>query len=239
MLTNVSQFFKWYISNTNGASLIAQLVKNPPAMLETWVRSLGWEDLLEKGKVTHSSILAWRIPKGRKESDKTEWLSLSSNTNNPTYNFFKTYKGLSSVEVINKCKFLSHPPDSLASYDINIVNSTCVLLDLLNRFTYFIAYISYMCSVGSNLFATPRTVAWQAPLSREFSRQEPRSGLLFPPPGDLPHPGIKPESLSSPALAGRFFTTAPPGKPLKHIYLHYIYICVWLHQVLCWGLWDL
>ena len=40
------------------ASLVAQLVKNPPAMQETWVRSLGWEDLLEKGKVTHSSILA-------------------------------------------------------------------------------------------------------------------------------------------------------------------------------------
>ena len=39
-------------------SLVAQLVKNPPAMWETWVRSLGWEDPLEKGKVTHSSILA-------------------------------------------------------------------------------------------------------------------------------------------------------------------------------------
>ena len=44
------------------ASLVAQLVKNPPAMWETWVLSLGWEDLLEKGKATHSSILAWRIP---------------------------------------------------------------------------------------------------------------------------------------------------------------------------------
>ena len=43
-------------------SLVAQLVKNPPAMWETWLRSLGWEDPLEKGKVTHSSILAWRIP---------------------------------------------------------------------------------------------------------------------------------------------------------------------------------
>ena len=41
---------------------MAQLVKNPPAMRETWVRSLGWEDPLEKGKATHSSILAWRIP---------------------------------------------------------------------------------------------------------------------------------------------------------------------------------
>ena len=44
------------------ASLVAQLVNNPPAVWETWVRSLGWEDPLEKGKATHSSILAWRIP---------------------------------------------------------------------------------------------------------------------------------------------------------------------------------
>ena len=44
------------------ASLVAQLVKNLPAMWETWVRSLGWEDPLEKGTATHSSILAWRIP---------------------------------------------------------------------------------------------------------------------------------------------------------------------------------
>ena len=39
-----------------------QMVKNPPAMWETWVRSLGWEDTLEEGMVTHPSILAWRIP---------------------------------------------------------------------------------------------------------------------------------------------------------------------------------
>ena len=42
--------------------LVAHMVKNLPAMLETWVRSLGWEDPLEKGKATHSNILAWRIP---------------------------------------------------------------------------------------------------------------------------------------------------------------------------------
>ena len=41
--------------------LVAQLVKNPPATRETWVRPQGWEDPLEKGKTTHSSILAWRI----------------------------------------------------------------------------------------------------------------------------------------------------------------------------------
>ena len=44
------------------SSLVAQLVKNPPAVLETWVRSLGWEDALEKEKAPHSSVLAWRIP---------------------------------------------------------------------------------------------------------------------------------------------------------------------------------
>ena len=44
------------------ASLVARLVKNPLAMWETWVRSLGWEDALEEGKATHSSILAQRIP---------------------------------------------------------------------------------------------------------------------------------------------------------------------------------
>ena len=44
------------------ASLVAQMVKIPPAMQESWVQSLGWEDPLEKGMATHSSILAWRIP---------------------------------------------------------------------------------------------------------------------------------------------------------------------------------
>ena len=57
------------------ASLVAQLVKNLPAMPETRVRSLGWKDPLEKGKAPHSGILAWRIPWtvwGCKESDMTE-----------------------------------------------------------------------------------------------------------------------------------------------------------------------
>ena len=47
------------------ASLLTQLIKNLPAMQETWVQSLGWEDPLEKGMATHSSILAWRIPMDR------------------------------------------------------------------------------------------------------------------------------------------------------------------------------
>ena len=61
------------------------------------------------------------------------------------------------------------------------------------------------------LFVTPWTVACQAPLSMRFSRQVYWSGLPFPPPEDLSNPGIKP---TSPALAGGFFSTAPPEKPM-------------------------
>ena len=60
----------------NWTSLVAQLVKNPPVMREIWVQSLVWEDPLEKGTATHSSILAWRSPCGCKETDMTEQLSL-------------------------------------------------------------------------------------------------------------------------------------------------------------------
>ena len=56
---------------------MAQLAKNLPAVWETCIQSMGWEDPLEKGKATHSSILAWRIPWGRKQSDTTERLSLT------------------------------------------------------------------------------------------------------------------------------------------------------------------
>ena len=64
--------------------MVAQMIKNLPAMPETWVQSLGWEDPLEKGTDTHSNILAWRIlwteepgkgPWGCKESDMTEQFS--------------------------------------------------------------------------------------------------------------------------------------------------------------------
>ena len=55
-------FLKIAILTDIWASLVAQLVKNPPAMQKTWVWSLGWEDTLEKETATHSSILAWRIP---------------------------------------------------------------------------------------------------------------------------------------------------------------------------------
>ena len=62
------------------ASLVAQLVKNLPALQETWVRSLGWEDTLEKGKAAHPSILAWRIPWTVLSMGSTDPLSLSNSS---------------------------------------------------------------------------------------------------------------------------------------------------------------
>ena len=79
-------------------------------------------------------------------------------------------------------------------------------------------------SVMSNCLVTPRTVAHQAPLSIGFARQEYWSGLPFPSQGDLPDRGIKHESLMSPALVGRFFTTKAPGKASL------IYACKWLQS---------
>ena len=95
---------KSYPLQYSWASLVAQLVKNSPALPKTWVQSLGWDDPLEKGKATHSSILAWRIPRTRKklptpvfwpgefhglyspwgckESDTSERLSLRWHVNN-------------------------------------------------------------------------------------------------------------------------------------------------------------
>ena len=58
--------------------------------------------------------------------------------------------------------------------------------------------------------------AWT--LSMGFSRQEYWSGLPFPPPGDLPDPGIKPTSLEAPSLAGEFFTTEPPGNRIFYVW---------------------
>ena len=76
------------------ASLVAQLVKNLPAMRETWVQSLGWEDLLEKEMATHSSILAWRI---------TVHGVAKSRTQLSDFHFHSFYHGGSESEVAQSC----------------------------------------------------------------------------------------------------------------------------------------
>ena len=77
--------------------------------------------------------------------------------------------------------------------------------------------VLYACMLSSvQLFATPWTIARRVPPSMEFSRQEYWSRLPFPPPADLPDPGIEPASPLSPALAGRLFITEPPGKHTEY-----------------------
>ena len=77
LLLNIDILSKYKI-----VTLVAQLVKNLPAVRETWVRSLGWENPLEKGTATHSSILAWEIPwtdeLGGLQSRILEWVSVPS-----------------------------------------------------------------------------------------------------------------------------------------------------------------
>ena len=88
---NVCVFLKFIYWRSNlqiGASLVAQMARNLPATRETQVWSPGWEDFLEKGMATYSSSLAWKMhrqesllgysPRGHKESDTTEWLTLKS-----------------------------------------------------------------------------------------------------------------------------------------------------------------
>ena len=80
--------------------------------------------------------------------------------------------------------------------------------------------LSHFHCVG--LFATPCTVACQAPLSMEFPRQEYWSGVSFPSPGDLPHPGIKSISFKSPVLAGKAGSLVRPKKPSLYITLRQV-----------------
>ena len=93
----------------------------------------------------------------------------------------------------------------------NFLNtSACIppiLIQLLNkRPSMHVCVLSHFCCV--QLCAVIWTVSHQAPLSMGFSRQEYWSGFSCPPPGDLPDSGVEPESLTSPALAGLFFTTS-------------------------------
>ena len=95
------------------------------------------------------------------------------------------------------------------------------------------------------LFETPRTVAHQAPLSTEFSRQEYWSRLPCPFPGDLSDPGVKLMSLPSPALAGGFFTNESPGKPFflpmnsqllqleKLLFIYWLILCLCQKSIWC------
>ena len=96
-----------------------------------------------------------------------------------------------------------------------------------------------MCSVTQSCLTLcdHMNCSCQAPLSAEFSRQEDYSGLPSPTPENLPDPGIKPTSLVSPAPAGRFFTTEPPGKLPGHQLTRnknscYHFVPLWVNVIL-------
>ena len=132
---------------------------------------------------------------------------------------FYFYSWSSVVQAVSQCcSFLSGFLDYNCCFDLHIFD-LCVCV----------------CSIISNSFMTPWTVALQAPPSVGFPRQEHWSGLPFPSPGDLPDPGIKPRF---PALEDQFFTTSAAWKAPCIIYMHLcvcvcVCVCVQTHAYLC------
>ena len=176
--------------------------KASPAMQETWVWFLGREDPLEKEVATHFSILAWRIPwseepgrlqsMGSQESDMTEQLSTVR-----THRHIHTHICMC---VCIKC----------TSLDTRTYVCICVCVYIYIYKIYLSRYLVpkrvYVLSCNW-LFLAPCTVAHQALLPMEFSRQEYQSRVPFPTLGYIPVSRIKHVSLAPPALADRFFTT--------------------------------
>ena len=165
------------------------MVKNLPVLQETQVtqvQSLGWKDPLEEGMATHSSILAWRIPwtekPGRLQSiglqrvghDWSDLTCTAMQTNRyeqkekeSLFPWKRNWQFLERFNSFHKCNN-SWQDHCKRSYACMFTLSSCV-----------------------QLFATPWTVALQAPLSMAFLRQEYWSGLPCPSSGGLPHPGIE------------------------------------------------
>ena len=180
-------------------------------MRETLVQSLGWEDPLEKGKATHSSILAWRIPWDGKESDTTEQLGLRQPFKNkvPWVNFIMVGSGWHTCT--NHSAFMSLGVGQPASHVLPKCDATGRTSATWGAFSPEESIqpgllIWLLCVPAKTLrvwiCVTPWTIARQAPLSMGFSRQEYWSGLPCPPSGDLPNSGIETTSV---VLAGRVF----------------------------------
>ena len=158
------------------------------------VPSLGWEDPLEEGVATHSSILAWRISR-TEGSGGLQCVAVPSSrgSSRPRDRTQVSYGSCLG----RLARSFPLAPSGKPYYELNSV---------LSAFVYFFLYSLHVCVLSSfsrgRLFAAPWTTAPQAPLSMGFSRQEYWSGWPRPPPGDLPDPGIKPTSPA--ALAQRW-----------------------------------
>ena len=189
----VSLAGRFFITSATGEALkriylmyniyLAQLVKNPPAMWEAWVWSLGWEDPLEKGEAAHSGILAWRIPCTVK--------SMGSQRAGHDWSLSLSFLCYTSVSTTMSGWLLSSNCGTFSFYIPCVLRCVCV------------SVCAHMCPGVSDSLQSYE----QAPLSMDFSRQEYWCGLPFPPPGYLPDRAIEPKALVSPALAAEFFTS--------------------------------
>ena len=103
---------------------------------------------------------------------------------------------------------------------------------------FIYCYLVCVCSVTKSCLTLCNPVDCSLPGSMGFSHQEYCSGLPCPPPGDLPDPGVETVSHGSPALAGRFFTTRLPGRPMllsfNLVNLNSIYVSPWSHSTAIW-----
>ena len=181
------------------ASLVAQMVKNPPAIRETWVLPLGREDPLEEGMTTHSSILVWRIPwteepgglqsMGHKESETTEQLGTAQWVRRASKSFHPCLSPSPS----------SGPPHLSSKLWDHLITVSLSLFFFISGPHCEVKWSESRSVVSDSL--------WN---SMKFSRPEYWNGLPFSSPGDLPNPGIKPRS---PTLQVDSLPSEPPGKP--------------------------
>ena len=197
LLTTIQQFafrikFKSVvIAVLDQASLVAQLVENLPAKQETLVWFLGWEDSLEKGQATHSSILGHSLMTVGKES--------ASNVGD-----------LGSIPGLGRLPGERHGNPLYGVH--GVANSQTQLSDWAQHRKLVTQSCPTLCNPWTDCTG-------QVPLSMGFSRKEYWRGLPFPPPEDLPDPGIKSTSLTSPELAGMFFTTSINWEVQEEFYL--------------------
>ena len=177
---------------------------------------------------THSSVPAWRVPGTGEPGGRPsmgshrvghDWSDLAAAACVLFY-----WSGTSVSSQLVFCMYLCVwrcSPDVIVERDVLHVHLLLrhLVLDYFSFITYSTMSLpsSSACQLSCFrhvwFFVTLWTVAHQASLFMGFSRQEYTSGLPWPLPGDLPNPGMEPTSLRSLALAGRFFTMIPPGKP--------------------------
>ena len=185
------------------ASLVAQMVKNLPAMQEIWVQSLGWEDSLEKEITIHSGILVWRIPWTEKPGG-LQSMGSQRVRHDWAINITQVMdiEKLYFLQCFHKSKIISKEKDNQQQQHIYLL----------------LLFLNHSVVSDSVDFATLWAVAHQAPLSMGFSREAYQNGLPCSHPGDLLNSGFEP---GSPALQEDSLPLSHQGSPTyTHTHTH-------------------